>query len=169
MGIIIVNAVAAIVLLVSLIANRRKTLQGLLVGLKVLKGMLPLLILVIILVGMLLGFIPQDFLAHTVGGKGGILGLGIAAVFGSFVAIPSVAIFPLAITLLKLAGAEAGFFAIATVGSLITTNSMVACLSFPIEMNIMGSRAAWTRLVLCFIAAVGVGLLMGVILNGYHV
>ncbi|MFH1151389.1 MAG: hypothetical protein V1748_13040 [Actinomycetota bacterium] len=169
MGIIIINGVAGIILVVSLIADRRKTLQGLLVGLQVLKGMLPLIIVVIILVGLMLGFIPESVLAGTVGGKGGTLGLAIATVFGSFVAIPSVAIFPLAISILKLAGAETGFWAIATVGCLITTNSMVACISLPIEMNVMGSRAAFTRLTLCFVAAVSVGLLMGVILNGYHI
>lgn len=169
MGIIILNAVAALVLVISLVLDRRKTFQGLMVGLQVLKGMLALIIVIVVLVGLLLGFVPENLLASTIGGKGGVLGLIIAAVFGSLVAIPSPAIFPLAVSMLGLAGTQAGFFAVATVGCFITTNSMVGCVSFPIELNIMGSRAAWIRLSLSFVAAVSIALLMGVILNGYHV
>lgn len=168
MGIIVVNAVAALLLVISLLKDWKKTVHGLMVGIGVLKGMLPLVAVIIIVIGLVLGFVPEHFLSTVMGGRSGILGIAVAAIMGSFLAVPAVAIFPLAASMLRLAGAQAGFMAIATMACFITTNSMVASISYPIEVNIMGSRAATIRLTLSFIAALCISLAMGVILNGYQ-
>ena len=169
MGIIIINALAVLCLLFSIIKDRKKTVQALMVAWQNAKQITPLIVIVVLIVGLANGFLPSNWLPQMLGGSSGILGILISAIIGSFMAIPPVVIFPLTASLLHTvsqSGNGVGMVGLAAVAVLVTTNSMVGMATLPIEIKIMGSRSATIRILVGLIAAVSVALLMGVILSG---
>jgi len=86
MKLLLIFTLAAVIL--SLIANRKKTLQGFKMALNLFLNILPSFITVLIAVAFLLAFLPKEVLAKLLGEKSGAFGFVIAALLGSISLIP---------------------------------------------------------------------------------
>ncbi|MBU0580083.1 MAG: permease, partial [Candidatus Margulisbacteria bacterium] len=111
----------------SLIKDRKKTVQALLIGWKGFLRLLPPFIEVLILVSIALYFIPDSLIARYLGANSGFISVIIGGLLGSIAIIPGFIAYPMTAVLLKNG---VGYMAAA---SFITTLMMVGIFTFPIE------------------------------------
>jgi len=146
MKLLFIFTLAAVIL--SFIANRKKTIEGLKMALNLFLNILPSFITVLIAVAFLLAFLPKEVLAKLLGEKSGAFGFVIAALLGSISLIPGIVAYPL----LKN-GASYPVIAV-----FITTLMMVGIVTLPVESKFFGFKVAFTRNLLSFIGALIIGL-----------
>lgn len=156
--IIIVNLIAFIWLIFSLIKDKNKTKESLKIALKTFLRTFPIIIIIIIFIGFLLGFLPPDIISKVVGEQAGFLGILVTAILGSVLFVPALISFPLAASLLK------GGASITSVAAFITTLTMVGVVTLPLEIKEMGKKLTILRNVFSFVIAIIIALIMGVIL-----
>ncbi|SRR4030042_333783 len=154
----IVNLIAFIWLIFSLIKDKNKTKESLKIALRTFIKILPMIIIIIIFIGFLLGFLPPDMISRIIGEQAGVLGILITAVLGSILFIPALISFPLAASLLN-SGAS-----IMSVAAFITTLTMVGIMTLPLEIKEMGKKITMLRNVFSFIFAIIIALIIGAIL-----
>ena len=82
----------------------------------------------------------------------------IAAVVGSITLIPAFISYPIAAGLLQQGATYA------VVGTFMTTLMMVGVVTLPLEIKYFGRRVAITRNLLNFVAAIFIGLVVGLVL-----
>jgi len=157
--VIIINLFALVCLAVALIRDRRRTTQSLLVAVKSFIRILPTVLLIIVLIGLLLAFVPPATVSRFIGTQAGFGGILLVAVLGAVLHIPALVSFPLAASLLQ-SGAM-----VAAVAAFITTLTMIGVVTLPLEIRELGRKMALLRNGLSFIIAVGIALIMGVILS----
>lgn len=156
---IVINAFVVICLLLSLVKNRAKTKIALLIAWNGTKRMAPSVLAVIAVIGLIVGFIPPKWIAASIGGDKGILGMLIAALIGAVLFIPAIVAFPLAKSLLDMG---AGVTAMA---AFITTLTMIGFVFLPLEIKELGRRFAILRNGLSFFAALIIAAIMGLVLG----
>ena len=156
---IVINAFVAACLTVSLAKNREKTKTALLIAWNGAKRMAPSVLAVIAVIGIIVGFIPPRWIAASIGGDKGVLGVLIAAVLGSVLFIPAIIAFPLAKSLLDMG---AGIMAMA---AFITTLTMIGFVFLPVEIKELGTRFALLRNGLSFVTALLIAVIMGLVLG----
>ena len=154
-NILIFAIVTGIVLLASLILDRKKTLMGLKKGLKMFLGIVPPFLNILILVSIVLFFVSQDLIIKYLGPSSGVLGFFIAAIIGSITLIPGFISYPISAALI---GNGASY---AIVAVFMTTLMMVGVVTLPLEIKYFGKRAAIIRNILNFIAALIIGFCVG--------
>ena len=113
---------------------------------------------ILILISVVLYFIPPVVISHYLGANSGVLGFSIAAVVGSVTLIPGFISYPIAAGLIQQGASYA------VVATFMTTLMMVGVVTLPLEIRYFGKRVAITRNVLNFMAAVIIGLVVGLIL-----
>lgn len=148
----------AILLLFSLLADRRKTMAGLKKGAMMFLNILPTLLTVLILVSVFLYAVPGPVLTKWLGQETGWAGIGTAAVLGSVSLIPGFIAFPLGAILVR---SGVSFQVVAV---FITTLMMVGILTLPLEAKYFGWKVSIIRNVLSFCGALLVGMMMGIFL-----
>jgi uncharacterized membrane protein YraQ (UPF0718 family) len=148
----------ALALIISLIADKNKTLLGIKKGFKMFLGLLSMVLNVLILVSVFLYLVPKETLANVLGKNSGVLGFGIAAVIGSISLIPMFITYPLAAILLK-SGVSYQVLAV-----FITTLLMVGVLTLPLEAKYFGMKTSIIRNALSFVGALIIGLVVGLFL-----
>jgi uncharacterized membrane protein YraQ (UPF0718 family) len=156
--IIFINLLALVFLLFAFVKDRKKTKQSLILALKSFFRILPTVLVVIILIGLFLAFVPPAEIVKYAGEQAGFTGILIIALAGAILYIPSLTSFPLAASLLR-SGAS-----IASVAAFITTLTMVGVVTLPVEIRVLGKRMALLRNGFSFIIAILIALIMGVIL-----
>jgi uncharacterized membrane protein YraQ (UPF0718 family) len=156
---IILFVITGLLLLVSLIANRQKTLNGLKKGAMQFLKLLPTLLTVIILVSVALFFTPEKMLLKYFGDQAGVLGYVMAALVGSISLIPGFISYPLAGMLLE-SGVGYGILAL-----FITTLKMVGTLTIPLEAKYFGMKVTLIRNGLSFLGAMVIGVIMAIIFS----
>jgi uncharacterized membrane protein YraQ (UPF0718 family) len=114
---------------------------------------------IIIVIGLMLGFVPKSLISNVVGKEAGLKGALIVAPLGAVLYIPSIISFPLAASLLKC-GAS-----VVSVAVFITTLTMIGLVTLPLEIRELGKKLALLRNGLSLLIALVIGLLMGVILS----
>ncbi|HEY0088419.1 MAG TPA: permease [Candidatus Lokiarchaeia archaeon] len=119
---------------------------------------MPIIIIIIIFIGFLLGFLPPDIISKVVGEQAGFLGILVTAVLGSVLFVPALISFPLAASLLN------GGASIMSVAAFITTLTMVGVVTLPLEIKEMGKKITILRNIFSFVFAIVIALIMGVIL-----
>jgi len=149
--------ITGILLLVSYIANKQKTLQGLKKGTMQFLKLLPTLLTVIILVSVAMFFIPEKVLLTYFGDQAGVLGYLSAAIVGSVSLIPGFISYPLA-GMLHDSGVGYGVIAL-----FITTLKMVGIMTIPVEAKYFGLKATLIRNGLSFLGAIVIGTIMAII------
>lgn len=156
--VIIINLIALVWLIFSVVKNKSKTKESLKIALKTFLRTLPNIIIIIIFIGFLLGFLPPNIISRVVGEQAGFLGILITAVLGSVLFVPALISFPLAASLLK------GGASIMSVAAFITTLTMVGVVTLPLEIKEMGKKMTILRNVFSFIFAIIIALIIGVIM-----
>ncbi len=155
---IIINAFALAGLIIAFFKNKEKAIRSLKVAGKSLIKILPMILVIVVIVGLLLGFVPPDQIARFFGEQSGILGVLIIGGIGSILHIPSLIAFPLAASLLE-SGAS-----IMAAAAFITTLTMIGTVYLPVEIKILGKKMAFLRNGLSFVIAIIISILMGLIL-----
>ncbi len=153
----ILFVITGLLLLVSFLANRQKTLNGLKKGAMQFLKLLPTLLTVIILVSVALFFTPEKMLIKYFGDQAGVLGYAMAALVGSVSLIPGFISYPMAGMLLE-SGVSYGILAI-----FITTLKMVGTLTIPVEAKYFGMKVTLMRNGLSFLGAIVIGVIMAII------
>ncbi|MFW6197876.1 MAG: permease [Myxococcota bacterium] len=156
LAVIVINGIAVVSVAASLLKSRAKTIQALAAALRSGAGLAPTLLGILVFIGLLLGFVPPATIGGIVGEGSGVTGVLSAGLLGSVLHIPTLVSFPLAGSLMD-AGASTTVVAV-----FITTLTMVGFVTLPLEMGILGKRFALLRNGLSLVAAVIIGLLVGV-------
>lgn len=155
---VIINVAAAAAFVIALIYNRGKALKSIKVAGKMLIGLLPMLIIIILLIGLLFGFVSEEGLRQFIGDRSGPLGVLIVAVVGAVLHIPAILAFPLSASLLAK-GAS-----VTVVAAFITSLTMIGVVTLPLEIKELGGRFAALRNGTSFLAALTISVLIGLLL-----
>lgn len=153
-----INVFVLICFIASLLKDREKSAMGLKAALKTFIRILPSFLIVLLFIGLVLGFVSQEVISQFLGEKAGIAGVLTAATLGAILYIPALFAFPLAASLLD---ADAS---VSVIAAFITTLTMVGIITLPLEIRELGKSFALLRNSLSFIAALIIGIIMGVIL-----
>ncbi|MEW5936404.1 MAG: permease, partial [Candidatus Thermoplasmatota archaeon] len=145
---LIINGIAVAGLLVALIKDREKAMQSLKMAGKSFFKILPMVFIIILAIGLLLGFVPPDQISRFVGEQSGIGGVLLIGVVGALMHIPALISFPLAASLLE-SGAS-----ITAIAAFITTLTMIGTITLPLEIKELGKKMALLRNGLSFVIAI---------------
>lgn len=130
---------AAILLSISFVKNKSKTLLALKKSLKMFLNILPQFIAILFLLGLLLAAIPSDVIKNTLGENSSFSGILLSAALGSATIIPVIIAFPIASQLLQ---SGAGIIQIAVFISTLTT---VGFITMPLEIRYLGKKTTYMR------------------------
>ena len=155
---VIINIIAIAALLMAFIKDREKAIKSLKIAGKSFIRMLPMVFIMIIIIGLLLGFVPPDQISKFVGKQSGMMGALIVGAVGAVLHIPALLSFPLASSLLE-EGAS-----VSAVAAFITTLTMIGTITLPLEIKELGKKMAILRNGISFVIAIIIALIMGVIL-----
>jgi uncharacterized membrane protein YraQ (UPF0718 family) len=156
---IIFISLSVILSVLSLALDRKKTLMGFKRGWKMFRNVLLPFLTILILVSVLLYFVPPNVISKYLGANSGVLGFAIAALVGSITLIPGFISYPIAAGLIQQGASYA------VVATFMTTLMMVGVVTLPLEIRYFGKRAAIARNVLNFVAAIIIGLVVGLVLS----
>lgn len=155
---IIINSIAIAGLLIALVKKKEKAIASLkIAGISFIK-ILPMVFIIIIAIGLLLGFVPPEQISRFIGEQSGIVGVLVVGIVGAFMHIPALLSFPLAASILER-GAS-----VAAVAAFITTLTMIGMITLPLEINVLGKKIALLRNGISFVIAIIIALIMGAIL-----
>ncbi len=157
---IVFYALAAIGLIASFFADRRKTTQSLLKGWRAFAGILPEFVVILIATGLILAYLSPEVIASLIGEHSGVTGVVLASLVGSVTLIPGFIAFPLAALLLQKG---AGILPIA---AFVSALMMVGVVTFPLERKTFGTRVALTRNLLAFLFSLLVAVVLWIVLGG---
>ena len=155
---VIYISVCVVLSAVSFFLDREKTIAGFKKGWNMFKNVLPPFLNILVLVSLLIYLIPPSVISQYLGAGSGVLGFSIAALVGSITLIPGFISYPIAAGLIQQGASYA------VVATFMTTLMMVGVVTLPLEIKYFGRRVAITRNVLNFIAAVIIGLVVGLVL-----
>jgi uncharacterized membrane protein YraQ (UPF0718 family) len=154
---IVLYSVAAVALLVSLIADRQKTVRALKIAWNRLKNISLMMMVVVVLVAITLYFVSDALIAQVLGSENLLVSLGIGSLVGSVAIIPGFIVFPLC-GLLLTKGVPYVVLAAFT-----TTLMMVGVVTFPMEKKLFGTRFALVRNLMSLVIALFVAFVIGVV------
>lgn len=143
---------------VSFVLDRKKTLQGFKSGGKMFRNVLLAFLNILILISVVLYFVPPNVISRYLGANSGVIGFSIAALVGSIALIPGFVSYPIAAGLIQQGASYA------VVATFMTTLMMVGVVTLPLEIRYFGKKVAILRNSLNFLAALIIGLVVGLIL-----
>ena len=155
---IIINGIAVAALIFAFIKDKDKAVQSLRMALSSFIKMLPMVFIIIIAIGLLLGFVPPDQISRFVGDQSGAGGVLLIGVVGALMHIPALLSFPLASSILEN-GAS-----ITAVAAFITTLTMIGIITLPLEIKMLGKKMALLRNGISFVLAILIAFIIGMIL-----
>ena len=155
---IIINIFTLGCLILAFLKDSSTAKKALIHALKGFLRILPMVIVIIIIIGLLLGVVSKETISKIVGKQAGFWGIASVALLGALLHIPSLVSFPMAAALLNK-GAS-----VTSVVVFITTLTMIGVVTLPLEIKELGKRLALWRNGLSFIIAIIIGIIMGVIL-----
>lgn len=155
---IIFITVSVLLTLVSFFLDKNKTKQGLKRGALMFKSIALPFLNILIFISLVLYFLPQTMIMRYLGQESGGVGFMVAALVGSITLVPAFIIYPIAATLIE-SGASYGAVAV-----FLTTSKLVGIVTFPLEAKYFGKKVALIRNILNFVAAIVIGLILGIIL-----
>lgn len=147
-----------VLLIISLIKDRKKTVEGIKDAKNMGKGNGKEIIVILALVSLILALLPNNLIIKILGGKNNILSNIYAAIIGTITIIPAFVAFPMSAELIEK-GAS-----VVAISSFITTLTMVGFATLPIEIRYFGKKFAYARNFISFILAIIISLFMGVFL-----
>ena len=130
---------ALLLLAASALFDRQKTKKALKKGWKSFVNILPPFFAVLLLVSFTVAFLPDRFIAASLGSESGFFGQLLASLFGSVTLIPGFIAFPMAKMLLENGAG------IAQMGVFISTLMMVGVATAPLEAEYFGWKVTLLR------------------------
>ena len=156
--VIFINIFAFSCFVFAFIKDREKAQRSLIIAFRSFFRILPMVFILIVLIGLLMGFVPAAEISKFIGKQSGFSGILLVAIVGAILHIPALISFPLAASLVK-SGAS-----ITAIAAFITTLTMIGVVTLPLEIKELGKRIALLRNGISFIVAIIIALIMGAIL-----
>lgn len=150
--------VAAILVGVSFVKDKKKTALSLKRAWKMFINVLPQFVAILLLVGLLLAVATPDTIQRVIGADSGILGMLISSLLGAVTFVPVLVAFPVAAELLSNG---AGVTQIAV---FISSLTMVGFVTLPMEITYLGKKAAILRNVFAYLFAFATAFIIGAVL-----
>lgn len=150
--------VSIVLTLLSFALDRKKTLLGLKKGWKMFQNVAVPFLNILILVSLVLYAVPTSLIVQYLGAGSGWGGPAVAAIAGSITLIPGFISYPIAAVLIRQGASYT------TVATFMTTLMMVGVVTLPLESKYFGMKVAALRNILNFVAAIVIGLWVGLIL-----
>ena len=147
--------IAGLALLVSLIANREKTVRAVKIAVRRFVNILPAFLTMLILISVVLFLIPDEVISNYLGSDNKFTGILLASFFGSITLMPGFIAFPLCGILLKKG------VAYTVLAAFTTTLMMVGILTAPVEKAYFGVKVTVIRNVISFFIALAVAMIIG--------
>ncbi len=154
---IIFYVVAAVLLVISFIKNRKKTVTALKKAWKAFENILPQFLVVMVLVAVVLAVFDAKLISKLIGRDSGAFGVILAALVGSITLIPGFVAFPAASALLHNGAG------VVQIAAFVSTLMMVGIVTLPMEMKYFGRRAAIMRNALAFVLSFGIAAVVGMV------
>jgi uncharacterized membrane protein YraQ (UPF0718 family) len=148
--------VTGVLLVVSFIADREKTVRGVKIGIKKFRTILPNYLKLLILIEIVL-FFAEGLIVRYLGQENALIGLLAALVLGSVTIMPGFIAYPLAGVLVNR-----GVLYMVVAGFVITLQ-MVGVLTYPVEKEYLGVKATVIRNGMSFVIAAIISLAIGLI------
>ncbi|MEF8874857.1 MAG: permease [Candidatus Thermoplasmatota archaeon] len=155
---IFINLFALVCFLYGVYRDKEKAVESLKKAVFSFFKILPTVLIIIVIIGLMLGFVPPSEISRFVGEQSGIFGVLLVGIVGSILHIPALVSFPLAASMLD-SGAT-----VTAVAAFITTLTMIGMVTLPLEIKKLGKKFALLRNGLSFIIAIIIALIMGVLL-----
>ena len=151
--------VTAVLLAISYVKDRNKTMLSLKRAWKMFINVLPQFISILFLAGLLLAAVSPETIQYVIGTQSGFRGMLTAALLGAVTLVPVLVAFPVAARLLQN-GAGVRQTAV-----FISTLTMVGFVTLPMEIKYLGKKAAVLRNALAFLFSFAAAFLIGVLLT----
>lgn len=142
--------------MVSFFADREKTKQGVAIGIKKFRAILPNYLKLLILIAIVL-FFAEGVIVRYLGQENAFIGLVAGLTLGSVTMMPGFIAYPLAGVLV-----ERGVLYMVVAGFVITLQ-MVGVLTYPVEKEYFGAKATVVRNLVSFVIAGLIALAMGLV------
>lgn len=156
---LVINSMVVICLFLSLWKSKEKTVLALRVALNAAKRLGPGILALIVIIGIILGFLPPQWIANSIGGERGAIAVLISALLGSVLFMPAIIAFPLAGSLKSMGASPMA------IAAFITTLTMIGFIFLPLEIKELGKRFALLRNGLSFVIAILIAIIIGTILG----
>lgn len=150
--------VTGIWFVVSMIKDRKRTLNAMKMSKKMMSNMVGQIIGILFLIGLILTFIPPEVIKQYLGSSNIWFATILSALLGSITLIPAFVAFPLVGSIVDM-GAS-----IVPAVAFLTTLTMVGFVTFNLEKQEFGSKFALMRNGLSFAFALLIAMAMGVVL-----
>ena len=148
--------ITVVLLLISFIFNRKKTIEGLKVSFKRFLHILTPIIVMLVLVSIVLFFLPESMISRYFSNENKYLNTLIAALLGSISIMPGFIAFPLS-GILKQNG-----ILYMVISAFTSTLMMVGIITFPVEKEYFGVKVALLRNIISFFIALIVAVITGI-------
>ena len=155
----ILYGLAIALFIISYIKDKSKTKIALKKAFKSFENIMPQFLAIIIIVGIVLSILDTNTISKLIGSESGFLGVFLSSAVGSIVLMPTFVAFSTADSLLK---SGAGY---AQVAALVSTLTLVGVMTFTLESQYIGKKAAFYRNFIAFLFSFIVAFFIGVILG----
>ena len=142
-------------LLVSFSKDKEKTKKAVKNGLKSWEKIMPQFLSITIVISIILAILKPEIISNLIGESSSLLGVLLSSVIGSIAIMPTFVAFSTGNTLIQ---SGAGY---AQVSALISTLTMVGFLTYTLESEYIGKKAAFYRNFLAFLFSFIVAAFMG--------
>lgn len=144
-----------LMLIISFVKDKKKTLQGIKLGLNKFNKILPSYLVMLIVISLIL-LISQKFIVQYLGQKNIILGTLTGVLIGSVTMMPGFIAYPLAGILMQ----EGVPFII--LGGFVASLMLVGVVTYPVEKEYFGRRVTIMRNVMGVIISLGIAVGIGI-------
>ena len=155
----IIYILCIILLVISFIKDKEKTKLALKNGFKSFENIMPQFLFIIIIVSIVLSIVNPATISNLIGPESKLFGITLSSIVGSITMMPTFVAFSIGDSLLK---SGAGY---AQVSALISTLTMVGVLTFSLEANYIGKKAAFYRNFIAFLFSFIVAFFVGGVLG----
>lgn len=152
---VILYSATALLVTLSFIKDKDKTIKAMKKAWKAFENILPQFLGIILLVGIMLAILNPGTISSIIGASSGWWGVTIAAIVGAITLIPGFVAFPTAALILQNGG---GYMQI---GAFISSLMMVGVVTLPLEIKYFSKKSAILRNVLAFVFSFIVALVIG--------
>lgn len=152
---LILYLVTASLVIISFIANRKKTLKALKIAFNKFKQITPAFLTMLILTSIILYVFPNELIVKYMDIGNKYMSVLIASLIGSITLMPGFIAFPLA-GILRQQGVP-----YMVLSAFTTTLMLVGLITFPIEKEYFGIKITIVRNLICFFIAILIALVTG--------
>ncbi len=153
----IIYSSCIVLLTLSYLKDKQKTKKVIKKAFKSLEAIMPKFIVIIFIVGITLAYLKPSDISSLIGKDSGIIGTTLSQVVGAITMMPTFISFSIGDSLIQNG---AGY---AQVAAFISTSTMVGVLTFSLEVQYLGKKAAFYRNFLAFIFSYLVAFIIGMV------